>query len=175
MVPIALDVQITTPAGTNDRELLLWSGQAGRYPCRLNLSRHGFRRRERSRIDLKRGLVWWCLLKFDFLADSGDRIADFANHAMKILGRNAEPFGPDAALHGVGQIDLVAHRLWLGAAHPTLPGPCTGWRKAPRPTAEATERFGKSSWLTAWVFEAEGAEFGFAELKNTGTLVDHSG
>src|ERR1700687_530390 len=113
MVPIALDLQITTTAGTNDRELRLWSGQAGRYLCRLNLSRHGFRRRERSRIDLsrQRGLVSWCLLKFDFLADGGDRIADFANHAMKILGRNAEPFGPDAALRGVGQIDLVADRL----------------------------------------------------------------
>jgi hypothetical protein len=44
-------------------------------------------------------------------------MADFPCDALKIIGRDAQPLGPDPDLSGVGETDLVADGLRLGAAH----------------------------------------------------------
>jgi hypothetical protein len=63
-------------------------------PVRLQL------RSDKNDFDRKRAKTW--------LTSGGDRIADFPDHAQKIVSRDAESFGPGTDLRGVGQIKPVA-------------------------------------------------------------------
>src|ERR1700722_3068723 len=94
--------------------------------CRRQLSvgRDRFDCGEGNRVDLNRQR-WRGRSRFpklDFLADAGDRIAHFPDHALKIVGCDSQSPRPDADLRWVGQVDLVAGWQRLGSAHRALLG-----------------------------------------------------